>query len=75
VNNTEKLDDIRRRLQVIDTRLAVIQRASVVMFERITGGGFPPHWLVHDAERAILADSEAADGDFWSAVTSEFGPK
>jgi hypothetical protein len=53
----------------------VIQRASVVMFERITGGVFPPHWLVHDDEQAILAGSEAADGGFWPAVMSEFGPK
>jgi hypothetical protein len=38
VNNTEKLDDIRRGLWVIDTRLDILQRATIIIFERPTGG-------------------------------------
>jgi hypothetical protein len=34
MNNTQKLDDIRQR---IETRLDVLQRVNVVMFERVTG--------------------------------------
>jgi hypothetical protein len=57
-------DDIRRMLRRIDTRLGVIQRGMVVIFERVTGDAFPPGWLIHDDEAAILddADDEADDG-------------
>jgi hypothetical protein len=54
VNNTEKLDDVRRRLAVTEVRLVIIQRAAVVLFEHVVGGKFPPGWLIHDDERAIL---------------------
>jgi hypothetical protein len=37
MNNTDKLDDIRRRLRRIETRLGKIQRVSVIVFERVTG--------------------------------------
>jgi hypothetical protein len=74
VNNTEKLDDIRRRLRHIETRLAIIQRANVVMFERITGRAFGSGWLVHDNEQAILEGDKTdamSDDEFWSdTVTS-----
>jgi hypothetical protein len=32
VNSTEKLDNIRRRLRVIETRLNAIQRVNVIVF-------------------------------------------
>jgi hypothetical protein len=40
VNNTQKPDDIRR-LRVIETRLGVLQRVNVIVFERVTRGAFP----------------------------------
>jgi hypothetical protein len=42
VNNTQKLDDIRRRLRVIETRLDIIQRTGLTVFERVAGGSLPP---------------------------------
>jgi hypothetical protein len=58
VNNTQKLDDIRRRLRVIETRLDVLQRVNVIVFERVTGGAFPTRWVVHDNEQKILAGAD-----------------
>jgi hypothetical protein len=58
VSNTEKLDDIRRRLRVIEARLNVIQRVNVIVFERVTGGAFPPGWVVAPNEQRILADAD-----------------
>jgi len=49
-----KLDAILRRLHVLETRLAIIQRGTVIIFERIAGDQLPPGWLIHDDERAIL---------------------
>jgi hypothetical protein len=63
VNNTEKLDDIRRRLRVIETRLNIIQQAIVVVFERVTCRHFPENWLISDVERKILDGAGAAGGD------------
>jgi hypothetical protein len=59
VNNTEKLDDIRRRLRVIDTRLDIIQRVNVIMFERLTGRAFS--WVVSDKEQNILTNAKQRD--------------
>jgi hypothetical protein len=56
MNNTEKLDAIKRTLRRIETRLGIIQRTNVIMFERITGGAFPHSWVIHDDEKAILSD-------------------
>ena len=58
MNNTQKLDDIRRRLRVIEARLNVIQRVNVIVFERVTGGAFPPGWVVDPNEQSILADAD-----------------
>jgi hypothetical protein len=58
VNNTQKLDDIRRRLRVIETRLDIIQRTGVIVFERVTGGSLPPHWAVHEREQELLARAD-----------------
>ena len=60
MNNTQKLDDIRRRLRVIETRLDVLQRVNVIVFERVPGGAFPPSWVVHDNEQNILADADGS---------------
>jgi hypothetical protein len=75
VNNTQKLDDIRRRLRVIDVRMAVIQRATVVIYERVTGRPFSSSVLFSDGERALLARAEAADPEFWQTLMAEFGPR
>ena len=58
MNNTQKLDDIRRRLRIIETRLDVLQRVNVIVFERVTGGAFPTRWAVHDSEQKILAGAD-----------------
>jgi hypothetical protein len=58
MNNTEKLESIRRTLRRVETQLAIIQRANVIMFERITGGAFPHSWVIHDDEQAILSQGE-----------------
>jgi hypothetical protein len=72
VNNTDKLDDIRLRLRRIETRLAIIQRVNVIMFERITGHAFPPSWVVNDAERKIVGDEDAlSDDEFWKLLTAQ----
>jgi hypothetical protein len=70
MNNTEKLDDIRRRLRVIETRLTIIQRASIVIFERTTRGFLP----ITDSERKILAGADTiSDDEFWDQITSQYG--
>jgi hypothetical protein len=51
MNNSEKLDDIRRRLRRIETRGGIIQRVSVIVFELVTGRAFPSSW-VHSRRRA-----------------------
>jgi hypothetical protein len=60
MNNTQKLDDTRRRLRIIETRLAVLQRVSMIVFEQVAGGTLPPHWAVHDEEQKILAGAEGS---------------
>lgn len=73
MNNTDKLDDIRRRLWRIETRLAIIQRVNVIMFERITGRAFPPSWVVSDAERKIVGDEDSmSDDEFWKLLTIQY---
>jgi hypothetical protein len=61
MNDTQKLDDIRRRMRIIETRLAVLQRVSTIVFERVAGGTLPPHWAVHDEEQKILAGADGSD--------------
>jgi hypothetical protein len=63
VNNTQKLDDIRRRLRVIETRLDIIQRAGLAVFERVAGGSLPPRWAVHESEQKFLARADAANDE------------
>jgi hypothetical protein len=73
VNNTDKLDDIRRRLRRIETRLAIIQRVNVIMFERITRHAYPPSWVVSDAERKIVGDEDVmSDDEFWKLLTTQY---
>jgi len=73
VNNTDKLDDIRRRLRVIETRLDILQRVNVIMFERLTGTVFPSEWTVLDHEQKILASAGAvSDNEFWEHVTTQY---
>jgi hypothetical protein len=67
MNNTEKLDSIRRTLRRIETQLAIIQRTNVIIFERITGGAFPYSWIIHGNEQAILSQDEAVAFDQLSA--------
>jgi len=74
MNNTDKLDDIRRRLRVMETRLDILQRVNVITFERLTGRAFPPRWVVHDEEKDILANACAmSDDEFRKHVTAEYG--
>jgi hypothetical protein len=49
VNNTEKLDEIRRRLAVMEVRQMVILRACSTLYERVIGGE-----LASEGEYAIL---------------------
>ena len=70
MNNTEKLDSIRRTLRRVETRLAIIQRTNVIMFERITGRSFPHSWVIHDDEEAILSQDEPAAYDQLAATES-----
>ena len=66
MNNTEKLDRIRRVLRRIDTQLGIIQRTNVIMFERITGGSFPHSWVIRDDETSrtpFVATMSACRGD------------
>jgi hypothetical protein len=73
VNNTEKLDDIRRRLRHIETRLAIIQRTNVIVYERVTGRAFSSSWAVTDAERKIVGDEDAmSDDEFWKHLTTQY---
>ena len=73
MNNTQKLDDIRRRLRVIETRLTIIQRASIIMFEQATRGSLPPGWLISDSERKILAGAHTmSDDEFWGQITGQY---
>jgi hypothetical protein len=59
MNSTQKLDDIRRRIRRIETRLDVIQRANVMVFERIIGP-MPEGWLVTTQESKILDAGDAS---------------
>ena len=49
------LGSITRTLPCVETRLAIIQRTNVIMFERIAGRAFPHSWIIHDDEEAILS--------------------
>jgi hypothetical protein len=53
MNNTVKLDDIRRRLRRIEARLAIIQLTNVVLYERVTGRWYPSGWVISGAERKL----------------------
>jgi hypothetical protein len=57
MNNTEKLDGVKRTLRRIETQVGIIQRINIIMFERITGRAFPPNWIIHEDERAILSEN------------------
>ena len=73
MNNTEKLDDIRRRLRVIETRLTIIQRASIIMFERTAFGSRSPRLLIMESERKILDGARTmSDDEFWEEITSQY---
>ncbi len=73
VDNTQKLDDIRRRLRLIEARLAVLQRVNVIVFEHVAGRRLPRYWAVHDGERALLGDEDAmSDEEFWRHLTERY---
>lgn len=73
MNNTDKLDDIRRRLRHIETRLAIIQRTSVIVYERVTGRALPSSWAVLDHERKILGDEDAmSDDEFLKHLMAQY---
>lgn len=61
MNNTEKLENIKRALRRVETQLHIIQRTNVIMFERITGGAFPHSWVIRADEKAILSDSSESE--------------
>ena len=74
MNNTDKLDDIRRRLRHMEARFAIVQRVNVIMFERVTGRAFPHSWVATDAERKIVGDEDAmSDEEFWKHLTTQYG--
>jgi len=54
VNNTEKLDDIRRRMRRAEVRLAIIQRACVSVAEYVSGPV-----LITEQERTVLRSGGA----------------
>lgn len=51
MNNTEKLDDIRGRLQRMETNLAIIRRMLITTTDHIKG--YPAEFIT-ERERAIL---------------------
>jgi hypothetical protein len=53
VNNAQKLDDIRRRIRIIDMRLDILQRAAITVYERLTGGGFPMAWFAQHEQKVL----------------------
>jgi hypothetical protein len=71
MNNTEKLDGVRRTLRRIETQVGIIQRINIIMFERITGGAFPPNWIIHEDERAVLSENERVTLDQLSTQLEE----
>jgi hypothetical protein len=71
MNNTEKLDGIKRTLRRIETQVGIIQRINVIIFERITGGQFPPNWIIHEDERAVLSGNERVTLDQLSTRLEE----
>lgn len=71
MNNTEKLDSIKRTLRRIETQVGIIQRINIIMFERITGGAFPPNWIIHEDERAVLAENAPVTHDQLSTQLEE----
>ena len=75
MNNTDKLDDIRRRLRVMEAHMRILQRVNVVMYERLTGGAYPRRWVVPDAEQKILdnAADSMSDEEFWEHVSRQYG--
>lgn len=42
------------------------------MFERITGGEFPPNWVIHEEERTILSENGLVTRDQLSAQIEEY---
>jgi hypothetical protein len=72
MNNTEKLDSIRRMLRRIEIHLGIIQRTNVIMSERTTGGSFPPGWAVHDDEQAILAKGKPVVNDEAYSLVNQY---
>jgi hypothetical protein len=41
------------------------------MFERITGRAFPPNWIIHEDERAVLSENEPVTHDQLSRRNSQ----
>jgi len=52
VNNTQKLDDIRRRIRIIDMRLDILQHALVPVYEWVTGRFIPTEWFAEHDKRS-----------------------
>ena len=75
MNNTDKLDDIRRRLRVMEAHMRILQRVNVVMYERLTGREYSRRWIVSDAEQKILdnAVDSMSDEEFWEDVSRRYG--
>jgi hypothetical protein len=72
MNNSEKLDGIKRTLRRIEIQVGIIQRINVIMFERITGGAFPSNWIIHEDERAVLSENEPVTHDQLSTQLEEY---
>jgi hypothetical protein len=56
VNNTEKPDDLRRRMRRIETRLAIIQRTCILQAEYT---GRPRLVMITKQEQKILDGDDA----------------
>ena len=53
MNNTQKLDDIRRRIRIIDMRLDILQHALAPVYERVTGRFIPTEWFAEHDKKVL----------------------
>jgi hypothetical protein len=70
VNNTDKLDDIRRRLRVMEAHMRILQRVNVVMYERLTGCAYSGNR--YDKKFLDNATDSMSDEEFWEDVARRY---
>jgi hypothetical protein len=59
VNNTQKLDDICRRIRLIETRMGIIQRACILVAEYVCG----PVLITEQERKALHGDDAEIPGE------------